>query len=67
MKPAETRELSNDELKKKERDLKEELFNLEVQISTRQTTNVSRVKKLKRDLARVLTVIRERELGIRRR
>ncbi len=67
MKPAETRELSGDELKKKERDLKEELFNLEVQISTRQTTNVSRVKKLKRDLARVLTVMRERELGIRRR
>ncbi len=67
MKPAETRELSGDELKKKERDLKEELFNLEVQLSTRQTTNVSRVKKLKRDLARVLTVMRERELGIRRR
>ncbi len=67
MKPAETRELSGDELKKKERDVKEELFNLEVQISTRQTTNVSRVKKLKKDLARVLTVMRERELGIRRR
>jgi len=67
MKPAETRELSNDELRKKERDLKEELFNLEVQLSTRQTTNVSRVKKLKRDLARVFTVMRERELGIRRR
>ncbi len=67
MKPAETRELSGDELKKKERDLKEELFNLEVQLSTRQTTNVSRVKKLKRDLARMLTVMRERELGIRRR
>lgn len=67
MKPAETRELSGDELKKKERDVKEELFNLEVQLSTRQTTNVSRVKKLKRDLARVLTVMRERELGIRRR
>ncbi|KRT65514.1 MAG: 50S ribosomal protein L29, large subunit ribosomal protein L29 [Candidatus Dadabacteria bacterium CSP1-2] len=67
MKPAETRELIGDELKKKERDVKEELFNLEVQLSTRQTTNVSRVKKLKKDLARVLTVMRERELGIRRR
>ncbi len=67
MKPAEIRELSGDELKKKERDVKEELFNLEVQLSTRQTTNVSRVKKLKKDLARVLTVMRERELGIRRR
>ncbi len=67
MKPAETRDLSGEELKKKERDLKEELFNLQVQLSTRQTTNVSRVKKLKRDLARVLTVMRERELGIRRK
>jgi len=67
MKPAETRELTGDELKRKERDVKEELFNLEVQLSTRQTTNVSRVKKLKKDLARVLTVMRERELGIRRR
>ncbi|HLE24102.1 MAG TPA: 50S ribosomal protein L29 [Thermodesulfobacteriota bacterium] len=67
MKPAETRELTGDELKRKERDVKEELFNLEVQLSTRQTTNVSRVKKVKKDLARVLTVMRERELGIRRR
>ncbi len=67
MKPAEFRELSDEELKKKERDTKEELFNLRVQISTRQTTNVSRIKKLKKDLARVLTVMREREFGIRRR
>jgi large subunit ribosomal protein L29 len=66
MKPREARELGNDELKKKERDIKEELFNLEVQLSTRQTTNVSRARKLKKDLARILTVIRERELGIRR-
>src|SRR3989304_2653454 len=66
-KPAETRKLTGDELKRKERDVKEELFNLEVQLSTRQTTNVSRVKKVKKDLARVLTVMRERELGIRRR
>jgi large subunit ribosomal protein L29 len=67
MKPAEARELSDDELRRKERDLKEELFNLQVQLSTRQTTNVSRVNKLRRDLARILTVMRERELGIGRR
>jgi large subunit ribosomal protein L29 len=67
MKPAEFRELSDEELKKKEGDTKEELFNLRIQISTRQTTNVSRIKKLKKDLARIVTVMREREFGIRRR
>ncbi|MCI0454520.1 MAG: 50S ribosomal protein L29 [Candidatus Dadabacteria bacterium] len=67
MKAVEARELSDDELKKKERDIKEELFSFQVQLSTRQTTNVSRVGKLRRDLARILTVMRERELGIRRK
>jgi large subunit ribosomal protein L29 len=64
MKSAEIRELKNDELKRKERDIRGELFNLRVQLSTRQTTNVARIKKLKRDLARVLTVQIERECGI---
>jgi large subunit ribosomal protein L29 len=67
MKPDELRELTDEELIKKERDTKEELFNLRVQIATNQTTNVARVRKLKRDLARVLTLKRERELGIRRK
>ncbi|HWP94058.1 MAG TPA: 50S ribosomal protein L29 [Thermodesulfobacteriota bacterium] len=67
MKPGEIRELSDEELMKKERDTKEELFNLRVQIATNQTTNVARVRKLRKDLARVLTLKRERELGIRRK
>ena len=67
MKPGEIRELSDEELMKKERDTKEELFNLRVQIATNQTTNVARVRKLKKDLARVLTLKKERELGIRRK
>ncbi|HEY7534595.1 MAG TPA: 50S ribosomal protein L29 [Thermodesulfobacteriota bacterium] len=67
MKPKETRELNDDELRKKEREIKQELFNLQIQLSTRQTTNISRVKKLKKDLSRILTVMRERELGIRRK
>ena len=58
---------SDEELMKKERDTKEELFNLRVQIATNQTTNVARVRKLKKDLARVLTLKKERELGIRRK
>lgn len=64
MKSAEIRELKDDELKRKERDIRGELFNLRVQLSTRQTTNVARIKKLKRDLARVLTVQIEREFGM---
>ena len=67
MKSSEIRELKDDELKRKERDMKEELFNLRVQLSTRQATSVGRIKKLKRDLARVLTIQREREFGIRRK
>jgi large subunit ribosomal protein L29 len=66
MTPSEIRDLKDDELKRKERDTREELFNLRVQLSTRQTTNVSRIKKLKRDLARILTVARERELLVKR-
>jgi large subunit ribosomal protein L29 len=61
------RELSDSELSRKKEELKHEIFNLRIQIATHQTTNVARVRKLKRDLARVLTILRERELGIRRR
>ncbi len=66
MTPSEIRDIKDDELKRKERDTREELFNLRVQLSTRQTTNVSRIKKLKRDLARIQTVARERELLVKR-
>ena len=67
MKPGEIRELTGEELSRKENDTREELFNLRVQLATNQTMNVSRIRKLKRDLARVLTIRRERELEIRRK
>lgn len=67
MKSGEIRELKDDELKRKERDIREELFSLRVQLSTRQATNVGRIKELKSDLARVLTIQRERGLGIMRK
>lgn len=66
MKSGEIRELKDDELKRKERVIREELFNLRIQLSTRQATNVGRIKKLKKDLARVLTIRREREFGMRK-
>jgi large subunit ribosomal protein L29 len=67
MKPVEIREFTEEELNKKENDIREELFNLRVQLATNQTTNVARIRKLKRDLARLLTIVREREHGIRRK
>ncbi|MEW6146316.1 MAG: 50S ribosomal protein L29 [Thermodesulfobacteriota bacterium] len=61
MKASEIRELTENELNKKRTELAEEIFNLRIQVSTQQTTNFARISKLKKDLARVLTVIREKE------
>jgi len=62
VKVQELRELSSDELRVKARDLKEELFNLRFQHSTAQLDNTARLLQVKRDIARILTLIREREL-----
>ena len=43
---------------------KEELFNLRFQAATGQLDNASRLKSVKRDIARIYTILRERELGI---
>ncbi len=63
MKASEIRELTENELTKKKTELIEEIFNLRIQISTQQTTNFARIGKLKKDLARLLTVIREKEIS----
>ncbi|MEM7007587.1 MAG: 50S ribosomal protein L29 [Thermodesulfobacteriota bacterium] len=63
MKPQEIRELTDDELNKTENELKEEIFNLRIQVATQQTTNVARIRNLKRDLARVLTIKKEKGLN----
>ena len=65
MKASELRELTDEEILKQKKELSEELFNLKIQVATQQTTNVARIKKLRRDLARVHTVIREKELAQR--
>jgi large subunit ribosomal protein L29 len=62
----EIRELSDDELRRRENETRQELFNLRVQLATQQTTNVARVRMLRRDLARILTLKTERKLDIRR-
>lgn len=63
--PGELRELSDDELTDKLRESKEELFNLRFQSATGQLDSHGRIRAVKRDIARLYTVIRERELGIR--
>ncbi len=62
MKAAELREMSNAELTKKLAELKEELFNLRFQHAINQLDNPGRIETVKRDIARVNTVLRANEL-----
>ncbi|MEE8715666.1 MAG: 50S ribosomal protein L29 [Coriobacteriales bacterium] len=63
MKPAQIRELSDEELQSKLKEFRAELFNLRFQMATGQLDNTARVKLVKKDIARVLTEIRARELA----
>jgi large subunit ribosomal protein L29 len=62
MKPEKLREMTEQELASQEKELKTELFNLRFQLATGQLGNPIRIKECKRDIARVKTLIREREL-----
>jgi large subunit ribosomal protein L29 len=61
---AELRELGQDELVLRLREAKEELFNLRFQMATGQMDNNRRLRTVKHDIARIYTVMRERELGL---
>jgi large subunit ribosomal protein L29 len=58
------RALADDELVTKLREAKEELFNLRFQSATGQLDNNRRLQVVRRDIARIYTVMRERELGL---
>ncbi|MCH1868913.1 50S ribosomal protein L29 [Nocardioides sp. CFH 31398] len=58
-------ELEQADLETKLREAKEELFNLRFQAATGQLENNGRLRTVKKDIARIYTVLRERELGIR--
>jgi len=60
MKAKELRELTAEELLKKQKGFKEEMFNLRFQHSTGQLENTARMKLLKRDVARIEMVLREK-------
>lgn len=63
MKISEIKNLTNEDLKNKLKDLKSELFNLRFQLAVNQLENPMRIKAVKKDIARAQTVLRERELN----
>jgi large subunit ribosomal protein L29 len=64
IKAIELRSLEDDELATKLGEAKEELFNLRFQAATGQLESHGRLKAVRKDIARIYTVLRERELGI---
>jgi large subunit ribosomal protein L29 len=62
--PSERRELHDDELDTRLREAKEELFNLRFQMATGQLDNNRRLRTVRHDIARIYTILRERELGL---
>jgi len=64
VKAKEIRQMSDKELNEKLMDLKSELFNLRFQLATGQLDNPMRIKAVRKDIARIKTIMRERELGI---
>ncbi|GAQ95824.1 large subunit ribosomal protein L29 [Thermodesulfovibrio aggregans] len=65
MKAVQLRNFSIEELKKKEQELRKELFNLRFQLAKGELQNVKRIKAVKKDIARILTIITEKQKGIR--
>ncbi|MED4923713.1 50S ribosomal protein L29 [Anoxybacillus geothermalis] len=63
MKAKEIRDLTTAEIEQKIKALKEELFNLRFQLATGQLENTARIRQVRKDIARMKTIIRERELA----
>ena len=61
---AELRELDDDELENRLAEYRRELLNLRFQLATGQLDNVTRIPQVRRDVARVLTVLRERDIDV---
>ena len=65
MKVDEFRALNNEDLAKQLEEAHQELFNLRFRLATRQLVNHREVRMVKKNIARLETIVRERELGIR--
>ena len=66
MKSDKVSNLTEDELKHQERDLNDQLFKLKFQLNMGQTESLKKIRGLRRDIARVKTITRERELAAAR-
>ena len=66
MKAEKIRNLTDVELKHQERDLADQLFKLKFQMNTGQTGSLKKIRGLRRDIARVQTILREQELAVRK-
>ena len=64
MKAKEIRELTTAEIEQNVKSLKEELFNLRFQLATGQLENTARIREVKKSIARLKTIARQRELNI---
>jgi large subunit ribosomal protein L29 len=63
MKPSKVREMGREELETKQRELQEQLFRLRVQQSIGQLDNAIKLRETRRDIARVKTVLREKQVS----
>ncbi len=63
MKARELRELAEDELNRREEELKDQLFKLRAQKAIGQLENTMKMKNIRREIARIKTILRERQLG----
>ena len=63
MKAAEIREMSTEELEHKQLELREELFNLKIQHATGQLENTARIVKVRRDIARIKTILHSKGMN----
>lgn len=64
MKPSQLRTMTVDELRQKEGDFRKELFNLRFQIAKGELGNNMRIRHLRKDIARVLTIITEKQKDV---
>jgi large subunit ribosomal protein L29 len=63
MKPEKVRNLTDEELSHQERDLNDQLFKLKFQLNMGQTESLKKIRGLRKDIARVKTIAREREMA----
>lgn len=63
MKAREAHQLSDEELREKLKEAYEELFRLRIQKATRELANFARIGQVRKDIARIKTILRERELA----